>query len=109
MKYFVVRISRPPMVHRRAPPWRVTTCFDAEAGPSIRQPARPDVVVSDTAEPGRRQRTAAARVRYHEGMDTLEERLKQEAHARGFALVGIAPATEADGFGRLRDWLARGF
>jgi epoxyqueuosine reductase len=42
-------------------------------------------------------------------MATLEERLKKQAHALGFALVGIAPATEADGFDRLRDWLARGF
>ena len=42
-------------------------------------------------------------------MATLEERLKQQARALGFELVGIAPATEADGFDRLRDWLARGF
>jgi epoxyqueuosine reductase len=42
-------------------------------------------------------------------MAPLEERLKQQAHALGFELVGIAPATEADGFDRLRDWLARGF
>jgi epoxyqueuosine reductase len=42
-------------------------------------------------------------------MTTLEDRLKQQARALGFELVGIAPATEADGFDRLRDWLARGF
>lgn len=42
-------------------------------------------------------------------MAPLEDRLKQQAHALGFELVGIAPATEADGFARLRDWLARGF
>ena len=42
-------------------------------------------------------------------MATLEDRLKQQAHALGFELVGIAPATEADGFDRLRDWLAHGF
>jgi epoxyqueuosine reductase len=42
-------------------------------------------------------------------MDTLEARLKRQAHALGFELAGIAPATPADGFERLRDWLARGF
>jgi epoxyqueuosine reductase len=42
-------------------------------------------------------------------MTKLEDRLKLEAHSLGFELVGIAPATEADGFDRLRDWLARGF
>lgn len=42
-------------------------------------------------------------------MGTLEDRLKQHARALGFELAGIAPATEADGFDRLRDWLALGF
>jgi epoxyqueuosine reductase len=42
-------------------------------------------------------------------MLSLEMRLKQQAHALGFELAGIAPATPADGFERLRDWLARGF
>jgi epoxyqueuosine reductase len=42
-------------------------------------------------------------------MAPIEDRLKQRAHALGFELVGIAPATESDGFDRLRDWLARGF
>ena len=42
-------------------------------------------------------------------MASLEERLKQHAHALGFELAGIAPATDADGFDRLRDWLAHGF
>jgi epoxyqueuosine reductase len=42
-------------------------------------------------------------------MTALEDRLKQQARALGFELVGIAPATEADGFDRLREWLARGF
>ncbi len=42
-------------------------------------------------------------------MAALESRIKQQARALGFDLVGIAPATEADGFARLRDWLARGF
>jgi epoxyqueuosine reductase len=42
-------------------------------------------------------------------MDELEARLKRQARALGFDLVGIATATPADGFGRLREWLARGF
>jgi epoxyqueuosine reductase len=42
-------------------------------------------------------------------MLSLEACLKQQAHAYGFNLVGIAPATDADGFERLRDWLSRGF
>jgi epoxyqueuosine reductase len=41
-------------------------------------------------------------------MDTLEDRLKDRAHALGFELAGIAPATAADGFDRLRAWLERG-
>src|SRR3954447_24949170 len=40
---------------------------------------------------------------------TLEDRLKRQAHALGFELAGIAPATEADGFDRLRDWLAHDY
>jgi epoxyqueuosine reductase len=39
----------------------------------------------------------------------LEARLKAEAARLGFALAGIAPATEADGFARFRAWLDRGF
>ena len=42
-------------------------------------------------------------------MEPLEERLKLQARALGFDLAGIAPAAPADGFDRLRDWLARGF
>jgi epoxyqueuosine reductase len=42
-------------------------------------------------------------------MAPLEDALKQQARALGFELVGVAPATPADGFDRLRDWLARGF
>ncbi len=38
----------------------------------------------------------------------LEERLKDKARRLGFELVGIAPATPADGFDRLRDWLHDG-
>ncbi|MCE9561064.1 MAG: tRNA epoxyqueuosine(34) reductase QueG [Planctomycetes bacterium] len=39
----------------------------------------------------------------------LEPRLKAEASKRGFSLSGVAPATEADGFARFQDWLARGY
>jgi epoxyqueuosine reductase len=42
-------------------------------------------------------------------MDALELRLKRQAHALGFDLVGIASAVPADSFERLHDWLARGF
>jgi epoxyqueuosine reductase len=42
-------------------------------------------------------------------MEPLETRLKQQARALGFDLVGVVPATAADGFDHLRDWLARGF
>jgi epoxyqueuosine reductase len=42
-------------------------------------------------------------------MEPLEVRLKRQAHALGFELVGIAPSAPADGFERLRDWLSRGF
>ena len=41
--------------------------------------------------------------------ESLETRLKHQARALGFDLVGIASAAPADGFDRLRDWLARGF
>lgn len=40
---------------------------------------------------------------------SLESRLVQQAHNLGFALVGIAPATEADGFSHLTEWLERGY
>jgi epoxyqueuosine reductase len=42
-------------------------------------------------------------------METLAARIKEQAHALGFELAGIAPAAPADGFDRLRDWLERGF
>lgn len=42
-------------------------------------------------------------------MATLEERLKKQARVLGFELCGIAPATDADGFDRLRAWLERGY
>jgi epoxyqueuosine reductase len=40
---------------------------------------------------------------------TLAARLKARAAEMGFALSGVAPATEADGFARFREWLDRGF
>jgi epoxyqueuosine reductase len=39
----------------------------------------------------------------------IEQRVKAEAARLGFALCGIAPATEADGFGRFCDWLDAGY
>jgi epoxyqueuosine reductase len=42
-------------------------------------------------------------------MQPLEERIKSQARALGFELVGVAPATAADGLDRLHDWLQRGF
>jgi epoxyqueuosine reductase len=42
-------------------------------------------------------------------METLEARIKGQAHALGFELAGIAPAAPADGFDRLCDWLGRGY
>jgi len=42
-------------------------------------------------------------------MAPLEDRLKHQAHAVGFDLAGIAPATSADSFDHLSDWLRRGF
>jgi epoxyqueuosine reductase len=42
-------------------------------------------------------------------MVPLEDRIKQHARTLGFDLVGIAPATPADSFDRLRDWLDHGF
>src|SRR5438552_17541533 len=48
-------------------------------------------------------------LRYDSDMTSLEQRIKQQAHALGFELAGIAPAAPADSFDRLRDWLDRGF
>jgi epoxyqueuosine reductase len=42
-------------------------------------------------------------------MVSLESRIKEQARRLGFDLAGIAPATRADGFDRLRDWLDQGF
>ncbi|VTR91826.1 iron-sulfur cluster-binding protein : Iron-sulfur cluster-binding protein OS=Rhodopirellula sallentina SM41 GN=RSSM_04547 PE=4 SV=1: DUF1730: Fer4_16: HEAT_2 [Gemmata massiliana] len=44
-----------------------------------------------------------------EARASLSERLKEQARALGFELVGIAPATDADGFARFNSWLDRGF
>ena len=41
--------------------------------------------------------------------EQIEDRIKAKARELGFELVGIARATEADGFARFRDWLARGY
>ncbi len=46
--------------------------------------------------------------RYSNVMGMLESRLKQRANERGFALVGIAPATDADGFEHFSAWLDHG-
>ncbi len=42
-------------------------------------------------------------------MAPLEESIHDFAQTAGFSLVGIARAVEADGFHRLREWLARGY
>ncbi|MBI2807281.1 MAG: tRNA epoxyqueuosine(34) reductase QueG [Planctomycetes bacterium] len=42
-------------------------------------------------------------------MPSIELGIKEQAHALGFELVGIAPASDADGFAHLEDWLAQGF
>ena len=39
----------------------------------------------------------------------LEECIKEQAHAAGFELAGIASAGPADGFEHLQSWLAHGF
>jgi epoxyqueuosine reductase len=51
-----------------------------------------------------------ARLVFNGGMtEPLEVRLKSEARRLGFALAGIAPATEADGFARFEAWLDAGY
>src|SRR5262245_1138709 len=42
-------------------------------------------------------------------MTAMEEAIKDFAKTLGFPLCGIAPATVADGFERLTDWLDRGY
>src|ERR1017187_8590501 len=42
-------------------------------------------------------------------MTSLQTRIKEQAHALGFELAGIAPAADADGFAHLQDWLVQGF
>lgn len=41
--------------------------------------------------------------------DVLKSDLKERAHQLGFERCGIAPATPADGFDRLQEWLSRGY
>jgi epoxyqueuosine reductase len=41
--------------------------------------------------------------------ELLVDRLRRQTEQRGFTLFGVAPATDADGFGRFCDWLDRGF
>ncbi len=41
-------------------------------------------------------------------MNALTDRIKERAHTLGFELVGIAPATDADGFTHLQEWLQKG-
>src|SRR5260370_17745016 len=42
-------------------------------------------------------------------MASLEEKLKERAHPLGFELAGIASASPADSFGRLRGWINQGY
>jgi epoxyqueuosine reductase len=42
-------------------------------------------------------------------MASLAIQIRNQARALGFELAGIAPATEADGFVHLTDWLEQGF
>src|SRR5437763_182698 len=42
-------------------------------------------------------------------MLSLEDRIKLHARDLGFELAGIAPASPADGFNRLRQWLEQGY
>lgn len=42
-------------------------------------------------------------------MTALASRIKEQAYALGFELAGIAPASDADGFSHLQDWLAQGY
>jgi len=41
--------------------------------------------------------------------DSVETRLRLKAESLGFTLFGVAPATDADGFGRFTDWLDAGY
>jgi len=42
-------------------------------------------------------------------MIPLNTRIKKQAQSLGFELVGVAPATEADGFAHLQEWLTQGY
>ena len=51
-----------------------------------------------------------ARLVLNDGMaEPLEPRLKAKANDLGFALVGVAPAADADGFARFEAWLDAGY
>lgn len=51
-----------------------------------------------------------ARVLFNDGMAApLEDRIKARARELGFALTGVAPATDADGFARYEAWLDAGY
>jgi epoxyqueuosine reductase len=41
--------------------------------------------------------------------EVIVDELRQRALAHGFTLFGVAPATEADGYGRFCDWLDAGY
>ncbi len=41
--------------------------------------------------------------------EVIVEQLRQRALGHGFTLFGVAPATEADGYGRFCDWLDAGY
>jgi epoxyqueuosine reductase len=40
---------------------------------------------------------------------TIAEKLRDRAAGQGFTLFGVAPASDADGFGRFCDWLDKGY
>src|SRR5262245_4050012 len=63
----------------------------------------------DRAHRGRISLVSTNRGNHNERMALLEESIRNFARIVGFDLVGIAPAVEADGFARLRDWLDRGY
>src|SRR5262245_48226056 len=46
---------------------------------------------------------------YHNCMTSLESKVKEQARMLGFELVGIVPATQADGLERMREWLDQGY
>ncbi len=65
------------------------------------------MLLTDMALRVRRQSAPVGR--YDECMAAIEDQIKERARQAGFQLVGIAPATAADGFSRLREWLDNGY